>query len=166
MSSRRPRASGWHSYSWGLSPGLAFLFLMLTYAQHPWDPWGQDVSEKKAVGAAQTCSAGAGGGSVRTRALEPMAGASHKQNAGLDAGQMWSQRECYSRQRPQCGQKDGAWTLPPGAGDVGGRGLTEQERGRAGGAKLSQGNGVPGILALTPSCLGSEVGNCSSGDLG
>lgn len=39
---------------------------MLTYAQHPWDPWGQDVSEKKAVGAAQTCSAGAGGGpSVR-----------------------------------------------------------------------------------------------------
>lgn len=61
MSSRRPRASGWHSYSWGLSPGLAFLFLMLTYAQHPWDPWGQDVSEKKAVGAAQTCSAGAGG---------------------------------------------------------------------------------------------------------
>lgn len=129
-------------------------------------PMGAGCVRKESCGGCTDLLGGGGGGSVRTRALEPMAGASHKQNAGLDAGQMWSQRECYSRQRPQCGQKDGAWTLPPGAGDVGGRGLTEQERGRAGGAKLSQGNGVPGILALTPSCLGSEVGNCSSGDLG
>lgn len=54
------------------------------------------------MGAAQLCW-----GVLRGWALESVARADYKQNAGLDTGQMWLKGEPYSRQRPQYEQRCG-----------------------------------------------------------
>lgn len=78
-----------------------------------------------------------------------MVGAGYKQNARLDTGQMWLQRDCHSRQRPPCEQRCGDWTRLEEEGTL------EREEG-VGALARPDCEGVGGVALLYGFGLGNE----------
>lgn len=97
---------------------------------------------------------------LRGWALESVARADYKQNAGLDTGQMWPKGEPYSGRDPNM-SKDVGTTQLEVKGMLECKGLTKWEQEGVGGVELFHrfglGSGVPGIVGLTLPCLRNKV---------